>query len=263
MISDKVNISSLARKMLSSPVNQHLINKPLFIGLLVGLSVISIWAISLTFFLSIDATKIPIWLIIPAILWQMFLYTGLFITAHDAMHGVVFPQNPKINHFIGSLSVLIYGLFSYKKLLKNHWVHHRHPADELDPDFHDGKNKNPFSWYFHFFNEYWSWKQIIGLMVVFNLAKYLLHIPEYNMTLFWVIPSILSSVQLFYFGTFLPHREPEGGYINPHRAQTISLPVFWSFITCYHFGYHQEHHEYPQVPWWQLPSVHKMRSHPS
>ena len=156
MISDKVNISSFQQQMLSSPVNQHLIKKPLFMGLVVGLSVISIWGISLTFFLSIDATKISIWLIIPAILWQMFLYTGLFITAHDAMHGVVFPQKPKINHLVGSLSVIIYGLFSYKKLLKSHWLHHCHPASDLDPDFHDGKNKNPFSWYFHFFRKYWS-----------------------------------------------------------------------------------------------------------
>jgi beta-carotene ketolase (CrtW type) len=62
---------------------------------------------------------------------------------------------------------------------------------------------------------------------------------------------------LFYFGTFLPHREPEEGYSNIHCAQSNSLPVFWSFITCYHFGYHQEHHEYPHVPWWHLPVIYK------
>ncbi|WP_208766779.1 fatty acid desaturase [Nostoc flagelliforme] len=25
-------------------------------------------------------------------------------------------------------------------------------------------------------------------------------------------------------------------------------------MSCYHFGYHQEHHEYPDVPWWKLPA---------
>jgi beta-carotene ketolase (CrtW type) len=49
-----------------------------------------------------------------------------------------------------------------------------------------------------------------------------------------------------------------GGYTNPHRAQSNPLPIFWSFITCYHFGYHQEHHEYPHVPWWKLPEIHKL-----
>ncbi|MCC5658983.1 fatty acid desaturase [Nostoc sp. XA010] len=25
-------------------------------------------------------------------------------------------------------------------------------------------------------------------------------------------------------------------------------------MSCYYFGYHQEHHEYPDVPWWKLPA---------
>ncbi|MFB2979106.1 fatty acid desaturase [Microseira sp. BLCC-F43] len=51
----------------------------------------------------------------------------------------------------------------------------------------------------------------------------------------------------------------DGGYTNPHRCQSNSLSTFWSFITCYHFGYHEEHHEYPEVPWWQLPIIRKRR----
>jgi len=231
-------------------------------GIIIATVIICLWAISVICFLSINVDKLSIWLLIPAIAWQMFLYTGLFITAHDAMHGSVFPQR-RINNFIGSLTVLLYALFSYKKLLEKHGLHHHSPASESDPDFHDGKHKNPFAWYFNFMKGYWSWKQIIGLMMIYNIVKYTLHIPENNLTLFWVLPSILSSVQLFYFGTFLPHREPEGGYIEPHRAQTSSLSMFWSFITCYHFGYHQEHHEYPHVPWWQLPAIHKFHTHSS
>ena len=66
-------------------------------------------------------------------------------------------------------------------------------------------------------------------------------------------------MQLFYFGTFLPHSEPEGGYSEPHRAKSTSYPVWLSFITCYHFGYHEEHHEYPHVCWWQLPEIYQLR----
>nr|MBA2748547.1 fatty acid desaturase [Tatlockia sp.] len=44
-----------------------------------------------------------------------------------------------------------------------------------------------------------------------------------------------------------------------HCAQTNPLPTWLSFITCYHFGYHYEHHEHPDVPWWGLPKVFQMQ----
>jgi beta-carotene ketolase (CrtW type) len=227
-------------------------------GLFIALLIIAIWAGSLLFLVSLDVEKLPVYFIIPAMLLQTFLYTGLFVTAHDAMHGVVFPQNLKINNLVGLIAAWVYALFSFKNLSEKHWQHHHHPASELDPDFHDGKHKNFFAWYWRFTKKYWSWTRLLGLMVIFNLITHTLHIPDANLTLFWVIPSILSSVQLFYFGSFLPHKEPKGGYSNPHRTQSNQLPVFWSFITCYHFGYHQEHHEYPHVPWWKLPTIYKL-----
>jgi beta-carotene ketolase (CrtW type) len=226
-------------------------------GLIIAFIIIGLWASNLLFLLFLDISKIQLVWIVLAIFLQTFLYTGLFITAHDAMHGVVFPNNPKINNLIGSLAASVYGLFSYRELLKKHWLHHHHPASELDPDFHDSKHKNFCAWYFHFMKGYWSWTRLIGLMLIFNFLHYAFHVPQINLTLFWAIPPILSSVQLFYFGTFLTHREPEGGYSNRHSAETTPLPVFWSFITCYHFGYHKEHHEYPHVPWWKLPEVYR------
>ncbi|MBD2461895.1 fatty acid desaturase [Oscillatoria sp. FACHB-1407] len=215
--------------------------------------------ISLVLLLSADLSKYSFWLVGMALLWQTFLYSGLFITAHDAMHGAVFPLNPKINNAIGSFAVLVYGLFSYRELSKKHWLHHKHPSTQLDPDFHDGQHANFFNWYFHFMKGYWSWSRMLGLVVLFHAIHHFLHIADLNLALFWVIPSILSSVQLFYFGTFLTHREPEEGYTTKHRAKSTSFSTFWSFITCYHFGYHHEHHEYPHLPWWRLPEIYHLR----
>ncbi len=226
-------------------------------GIVIASILIGLWVVSLFVLLSINVADVPIWSLPIAVIWQTFLYTGLFITAHDAMHGAVFCQNKKINHAIGTLAVWLYGFLSYKELLKKHWFHHHHPASELDPDYHDGIYSNGINWYFHFMKKYWSWGQFNGRTVAFIVAIYVLHISLTNLALFWIIPPLLSSIQLFYFGTFLPHQEPENGYIRPHCAQTIALPTFWSFVTCYHFGYHREHHEYPHVPWWQLPSVYK------
>lgn len=233
-------------------------NKFGFKGLFAAIVIISVWATSLIFLLSIDVSQYNFIILMPLILWQIFLYTGLFITSHDAMHGVVFPDNLKINHFIGSLCLFLYGLLPYKTLLRKHWLHHQNPASEVDPDFHDGKHENFFAWYFHFMKSYWNWIQIITLIVIYHSVNHLLHIPQDNLTYFWVIPSVLSSLQLFYFGTFLPHKKPIGGYIYPHCAQTIVRSTWWSFITCYHFGYHEEHHKHPYAPWWQLPEIHQM-----
>lgn len=228
------------------------------IGILIACGIISLWALSLIILLPLNLAEYPVWLTICAVLWQVFLYTGLFITAHDAMHGSIYPQSPKINHFIGSFAVFVYGLFSYKELLQKHWLHHRHPASEQDPDFHDGEHKHPIRWYFCFMSRYWSWKRLIALSLTFHVSHFLLHISNENLALFWIIPSILSSIQLFYFGTFLTHSEPSTGFDTPHRTRTNAFPIFFSFLTCYHFGYHQEHHENPHVPWWQLPKVHKI-----
>ncbi|MBE9191449.1 fatty acid desaturase [Gloeocapsopsis crepidinum LEGE 06123] len=236
---------------------QNTANKYALRCLLIATLVICCWAACLSYLISIDISSTPIIQLLPLILVQTFLYTGLFITAHDAMHGVVFPKNMKINNFVGGLAVGLYALFSYKKLLKTHWQHHQNPATELDPDFHNGKQTSFLGWYFQFMKKYWSWWRLLGLISIFYLASYVVHLPERNLTLFWILPSILSSVQLFYFGTFLPHKEPIGGYKNIHNAQSNPLPIFWSFITCYHFGYHQEHHEYPNVPWWMLPGVYQ------
>ncbi|MBW4620706.1 MAG: fatty acid desaturase [Cyanosarcina radialis HA8281-LM2] len=238
--------------------NKELLNhKNTVYGPLFAFGIISLWAVSLSIFLATNLAKFPVYFILPAMLWQMFLYTGLFITAHDAMHGAVCPQSVRINRFIGSLAVIIYGLFSYKELLQKHWLHHHHPASDRDPDFHDGKHTNFIGWYLYFMRRYGSWKQFIGLTVIYQSAHLIFHIPQLNLILFWIVPSILSSIQLFYFGTFLTHKEPVEGFKNHHRAQTNPLPVLWSLITCYHFGYHEEHHAYPQLAWWQLPAIHK------
>lgn len=246
--------------IVKDPVNNRKLGqKDTIYGRLIACIIISLWVTSLSFLLSIDIPQFPAWLTSIAALWQTFLYTGLFITAHDAMHGSICPYNPKLNHAIGSLCTLLYGLFPYKELLKKHQLHHRFPASDRDPDFHDGTHTHPVFWYLYFMVRYLGWQQLIGFAAIFCTAEFVLHLSISNLIVFWILPSLLSSIQLFYFGTFLTHREPDEGFSTHQRAQTNSLPVFWSFATCYHFGYHEEHHEYPHIPWWQLPAVHHFR----
>ncbi|MGC9522322.1 MAG: fatty acid desaturase [Anaerolineae bacterium] len=102
--------------------------------------------------------------------------------------------------------------------------------------------------------------QLVGMAGVFNLLQHLLKIPLPKILVFWVAPALLSTVQLFYFGTYLPHREPPGGYTNRHHATSSDYPVWLSFLTSYHFGYHLEHHLHPNTPWWALPERHRALS---
>jgi beta-carotene ketolase (CrtW type) len=243
----------------SSSVSFNTIFSKIDRGVIVALLVIGTWAISLGGLLSIDVSSLPIAVKMAAMVWQTFLYTGLFITAHDGMHGAIAPSHPKLNHGIGSFAVIAYALFSYKQMIRMHWMHHQHPASAQDPDFHDGKHQNFFAWYFRFMMHYWSWTRVLGLVLLYHFMHHVLHIAEINLVLFWMIPSIASSVQLFFFGTYLPHREPETGYQNESRAQSSNWSSFWSFMTCYHFGYHLEHHENPHLPWWKLPEIHQRR----
>ena len=89
----------------------------------------------------------------------------------------------------------------------------------------------------------------------------LLGAPLENILLFFAAPGLLSSFQLFYFGTFLPHRHlPEGGnamFADQHRSRSNDYGNLMSLMTCFHFGYHHEHHLHPGVPWWRLPALRK------
>lgn len=234
--------------------------KSTYKGLFIASTIIGLWGVSLSILLTFNVAHINIVLLPVCIICQTFLYTGLFITAHDAMHGTVCPTHPQINNITGTAAVRLYALFSYRTVLEKHWEHHRTPASGTDPDFHDEQHSGFVAWYLRFMKTYLSWKQIIGMAVVFQIMEYGLKISSLNLVLFWVAPALLSTLQLFYFGTYLPHRIPASGYNNPHRAQSNAYSTFWSFITCYHFGYHWEHHEYPYVPWWELPTIRKMKS---
>ena len=211
-------------------------------GVIIALIVISAWATSLFVLLNWNfAWSNPGTYLM--MLVQMHLFTGLFITAHDAMHGTV-SSSSKLNLAIGQICTALYAAFPFNKLLKKHHEHHRYVHSESDPDYHEG---NFFSWYFKFMKEYLSVWQILIMALAFNILK--LWFSETNLLLVWILPSLLSTVQLFYFGTWLPHH---GVHNNLHQSRSQSKNHILAFLSCYFFGYHYEHHESPGTPWWRL-----------
>ena len=224
-------------------------------GVAVALLIITAWAISFFTAFSAGAYAIgPIGCTL-LILWFTFLYTGLFVTGHDAMHESIAPGRPRLNRLLGELALFIYGFIPYKKLCEAHTNHHLFPASHHDPDFHDGRHKHPVLWYFRFMQSYWTLGQSISIIVIYNGLHRVIGVPEANLLVFWAIPSLLSSVQLFYFGTYLVHRQLPDTYDTNLCANSNYWPWLLSLVTCYHFGYHREHHAFPNVPWWQLPYI--------
>jgi beta-carotene ketolase (CrtW type) len=215
-------------------------------GVLIALLIIGAWFLSLYNLLRVEVSFWNPWVYL-GILVQMHLYTGLFITAHDAMHGLV-SENKRTNHAIGWLSALLFSYNFYWKLFPKHHEHHRFVATEKDPDYHPSQNF--FIWYWSFITTYVTIWQVLLMAVTFNVLK--LFIPQVNLIVFWMVPAILATLQLFYFGTYLPHK---GSHSNKHHSSSQAKNHLWAFVSCYFFGYHYEHHDSPGTPWWRLWQV--------
>ncbi len=184
-----------------------------------------------------------------------WLNTGLFILAHDAMHGTLVVGNRAANAVIGQICLTLYAGFRFHALNEKHHDHHRYPGSPEDPDFNTPATRAFWPWYLGFFYRYFGWREALVLALIFNAYVHVLGAPIANMILFWAAPSILASAQLFYFGTYLPHRPDAEGFVDAHNSRSNTYPWIWSLLTCFHFGYHLEHHRYPYLPWWRLPEA--------
>lgn len=201
-------------------------------------------------------TGAALWFAPLLILIQSWLGAGMFIVAHDAMHGSLAPGRSRLNAVIGQICVGAYAGFSFRKLNAAHHQHHRAPGTADDPDFHAEKPTRFGPWFVRFFTRYYGWREHIAItMVVIFYA--VIGANVLNLVIFWGLPAILSAMQLFVFGTWLPHRHHRAGpdFADHHQARTLDMPWIASLATCFHFGLHHEHHLSPTTPWWDLPRL--------
>lgn len=219
-------------------------------GILVASLVMISWGAHLYYLLlHVELSASNPWMYLH-ILLQAYLYTGLFITAHDAMHGTISPS-ARINKSFGTAATFLFAGMWYPRLKKNHFLHHRFPASEKDPDYLVS-SQNFFRWWAAFMWRYLTIWQILIMAALFNLL--LLHpgISELRALLFWALPAILGTLQLFWVGVYWPHRQPHLPPMEPYKARTQRKNHPWAMASCYFFGYHYEHHKNPGIPWWKL-----------
>lgn len=200
------------------------------------------------------------WALVAAmVLAQTWLSTGLFIVAHDCMHGSFAPGRPRLNRGVGRLALMLYAGIDFDRMLPAHFAHHRHTGTAQDPDFDAKGPTRALPWLFRFFIGYYTHAQLLRITLAACLWL-LLGANLLNIVIFWAVPALLALCQLFWFGTYLPHRHAAGAdgdrFADRHRARSTPLPRWLSALTCFHFGgYHHEHHLSPGTPWWRLPKV--------
>ena len=187
---------------------------------------------------------------------QIWLSVGTFIICHDAMHGTLAPGWPRVNAAVGAPLLMLYAGFKWKRMRDAHFTHHKLSGHKGDPDFDEEHPGDFLAWYWTFFKRYFGWFSLIFVHAVVGVYLFVFEIPFMQIFVLYGAPALLSSLQLFYFGTFRPHHQaPDKPFADKHNARTNDFHPLISLATCFHFGYHLEHHRAPQVPWWALPSA--------
>ena len=220
------------------------------------------WLASLVGLLSLDLGQLSWLALAAALVGRTVLQTGLFIVGHDAMHGVLLTGGGKWNDRIGALALACYAALPYGPCRRNHRSHHQAPASADDPDFHADPHVGVWGWYGRFMAGYltpWQMTRLLGGWVLLALiAEAFSPTGWINVLLFCTLPLLLSSLQLFLIGTYLPHRGQRAP-LSRARPDSLNLPSWLSLLACFHFGYHREHHERPDLAWFELPAEHRRR----
>ncbi|WP_438983797.1 fatty acid desaturase [Vulcanococcus sp.] len=229
-------------------------------GILSAALLLVAWLISLFSLLPLDLSQGSMWLAPLMVGVRTALQTGLFITAHDAMHGHLFPSSPRLNHRLGAVLLFLYAGLPYRSCWRKHQRHHWRPGSHLDPDFCCDQAAGVIGWYRRFMAGYLSLAQMMRLLSLWLVLALLISFRHpngwINLVIVCILPLLLSSLQLFVFGTYLPHRnQQQPGCLE--GPLTLAMPAWLSLLACFHFGYHREHHEHPELAWFQLPAEHR------
>lgn len=192
---------------------------------------------------------------------QCWLSVGVFIVCHDAMHGTLVPGKNRLSAAIATVLLFLYAGFGWRTLRDAHFDHHKLSGHAGDPDFDEDHPGDFLRWYGTFFKRYFGWQSLLFVHTVVGIYWLVIGIPMVQIVLLYGAPALLSSLQLFYFGTYRPHHHANGNdagnqsFADHHNARSNDFGTWLSLATCFHFGYHLEHHRRPDVPWWALPAA--------
>ena len=243
---------------------------------LIGPARLTFWCIlglvSLQFFVAWFVADQPVWVVLGlAYTVGAFASHALFVMIHECAHRLVFPRRlPNIlTGLFANLPLFVPGAVSFQKY---HLKHHAFQGVyELDADI-------PSRWEARLVGRsalrkaFWlllypvfqavrsfrvkdvppldAWTLVnLGVQIGVNLAVYLVWGPK---ALVYLALALFFSIGLHPLGARWIQRHylvGEGG-----EQETFSYYGFLNLLT-FNVGYHNEHHDFPSVPWHRLPRI--------
>lgn len=221
---------------------------------------------------------------------------ALAIMMHDGAHGRLY-KNPKVNDYIGQMFTASAVFFSQDSYRKFHLKHHQAPLVADDPDisliggypipaksFRRKLLRDLFGVsYFKFIGYFFykprkknssqkplkpaqqakrlpMWYQVLSVVLVNGLLLSSLwaagHAGYYFF--FWILPMMTVLQVLLRIRGIAEHAGYEANANQMLCSRTITNPLQTFFFAPHQVNYHIEHHQYPSVPYFRLPEVHRL-----
>ncbi|GAC1547546.1 MAG: hypothetical protein NVS2B9_14600 [Myxococcales bacterium] len=205
-------------------------------------------------FLAVDRTPLAAAPLFP---WLTVSFTGLFILAHESIHGLLVPGRPRLGAALGRVFAFAYAFMDYGRLRAAHRAHHAAPGTALDPDAHASGRFFP-----HLAAFLWRYLTVPQLALLVLAGDRLgSHGHTRAMLLAYVGPIACSTLIVFSLGIYLVHhpRLVELGLADArHRAVAVDPGPVLSLFAILFFNYHWLHHEHPHLTW---VSLGRLRAH--
>jgi fatty acid desaturase len=217
-----------------------------------------------------------LWIILPSLLVIGALQHALSILQHEAVHGLISPKR-WVNDCIGNilLSYPIGFSLDYRHI---HFSHHRGLGTDQDPDM---QNYAPFphtrkTWIKKLLQDFsgigamtqflsqknpnGDKRHLIGLIITQGVIAglfLLAHAPFYYLIL-WILPLVTIAKGIAQLRNVAEHLVRMPAETGAERIRTFkSSRVERFFLGPCNFNYHAEHHWYPMVPYYNLPTLRK------
>ncbi|MCB0850689.1 MAG: fatty acid desaturase family protein [Bacteroidetes bacterium] len=218
---------------------------------------------------------------------------ALAILMHDATH-YRFLKNKKWNDIMTNVLTTYFLFTSIEKYRQNHLRHHRHLNTEDDPDWIAKLGRQEFTFpktkkeflitLLSYFSLYMGVRDAIWIIHRFSVPKgdkKVFHQAEntplkitFYVTLailltvlglwstfffYWIIPYFSTFFMFQYIRSVAEHfGDLEYDDLLGSTRTVIKInPIERFFLAPHNVGYHLEHHLYPAVPFYHLPSLHK------
>ena len=222
------------------------------------------------------AAKAPWWLVIAgAWCFGAFLNHALYVLMHECTHNLVFksPRSNKLAGLVCDFALVVPGALAFRKY---HLYHHRYLGQyEMDPDIVSRTEARLIS-HGPLGKTVWVFLLAVSQALRPMKLKELRQIPVWDR---WMAANLVAQViidvliltllgprALAYLALstlFALGLHPLGGrWIQEHYLTRAGQGTYSYYgplnKLCFNMGFHNEHHDFPSVPWNRLPQLRRL-----